>query len=112
MAASPVLHSFWNARDESARYPRRLAGLDRSRRHGGRKRALGTGAPMAIPQGPNQRWSVDFVSDSLACGRRFRILSVIDDFSRECLASVVDTLLSGLRVARELDRLAERRGYP
>lgn len=67
---------------------------------------------MAIPQGPNQRWSVDFVSDSLACGRRFRILSVIDDFSRECLASVVDTSLSGLRVARELDRLAERRGYP
>ena len=67
---------------------------------------------MAIPQGPNQRWSVDFVSDSLACGRRFRILSVIDDFSRECLASVVDTSLSGLREARELDRLAERRGYP
>lgn len=67
---------------------------------------------MAIPKGPNQRWSVDFVSDSLACGRRFRILSVIDDFSRECLASVVDTSLSGLRVARELDRLAERRGYP
>lgn len=73
---------------------------------------MGTRAPMAIPKGPNQRWSVDFVSDSLACGRRFRILSVIDDFSRECLASVVDTSLSGLRVARELDRLAERRGYP
>ena len=73
---------------------------------------MGTRAPMAIPQGPNQRWSVDFVSDSLACGRCFRILSVIDDFSRECLASVVDTSLSGLRVARELDRLAERRGYP
>jgi putative transposase len=82
------------------------------RRRGGRKRALGTRAPMAIPQGPNQRWSLDFVSDSLACGRRFRILCVIDDFSRECLASVVDTSLSGLRVARELDRLAERRGYP
>jgi putative transposase len=38
---------------------------------------------MAIPQGPNQGWSLDFVSDALACGRRFRVLYVIDDFSRE-----------------------------
>ena len=82
------------------------------RKRGGRKRALGTRAPMAIPQGPNQRWSLDFVSDSLACGRRFRILCVIDDVSRECLAAVVDTSLSGIRVARELDRIAEMRGYP
>lgn len=67
---------------------------------------------MAIPQGPNQRWSLDFVSDSLSCGRRFRILNVIDDFSRECLAAVVDTSLSGDRVGRELDRIAELRGYP
>ncbi len=81
------------------------------RKRGGRKRALGTRAPMAIPQGPNQRWSLDFVSDSLSCGRRFRILNVIDDFSRECLAAVVDTSLSGIRVARELDRIAEMRGY-
>ena len=48
------------------------------RKRGGRKRALGTRAPMAIPQEPNQRWSLDFVSDSLACGRRFRLLNVID----------------------------------
>ncbi|MBU2486446.1 MAG: IS3 family transposase [Alphaproteobacteria bacterium] len=82
------------------------------RKRGGRKRALGTRSPMAIPQGPNQRWSLDFVSDSLTCGRRFRILNVIDDFSRECLASVVDTSLSGIRVARELDQIAEMRGYP
>src|SRR6056297_1021463 len=67
---------------------------------------------MAIPQGPNQRWPLDFVSDSLSCGRRFRILNVIDDFSRECLAAVVDTSLSGIRVGRELDRIAEMRGYP
>ena len=67
---------------------------------------------MAIPQGPNQRWSLDFVSDSLSCARRFRILNVIDDFSHECLAAVVDTSLSGDRVARELDRIAEMRGYP
>ena len=82
------------------------------RKRGGRKRAVGTRTPMAIPQGPNQRWSLDFVSDSLSCGRRFRILNVIDDFSRECLAAVVDTSLSGERVARELDRIAEIRGYP
>ncbi|GIT89285.1 transposase [Roseobacter sp. OBYS 0001] len=82
------------------------------RKRSGRKRAVGTRAPMAVPQGPNQRWSLDFVSDSLSCGRRFHILNVIDDFSRECLAAVVDTSLSGDRVGRELDRIAEMRGYP
>ena len=82
------------------------------RKRGGRKRALGTRAPMTIPQGPNQRWSLDFVSDALSCGRRFRVLCVIDDFSRECLATIVDTSISGVRVARELDRIAESRGYP
>ncbi|MGX1501284.1 transposase InsO family protein [Labrenzia sp. MBR-25] len=57
--------------------------------------------------------SLDFVSDALIDGRRFRILSVIDDFSRECLATVVDNSISGARVARELDMIAERRGrYP
>jgi putative transposase len=80
------------------------------RRRGGRKRALGTRAPMAIPQGPNQRWSLDFVSDALADGRRFRVLCVVDDFTREALGTVVDTSLSGLRVARELDRLVAERG--
>lgn len=82
------------------------------RRRGGRKRALGTRAPITIPQDANQRWSLDFVSDTLVDGRRFRILCVIDDFSRECLATVVDNSLSGERVARELDVIAERRGYP
>lgn len=82
------------------------------RKRGGRKRALGTRAPMAIPQDANQRWSLDFVSDTLTDGRRFRILCIIDDFSRECLAAVVDNSLSGERVARELDSIAERRGYP
>jgi putative transposase len=82
------------------------------RKRGGRKRALGTRAPMAIPQRPNQRWSLDFVGDSLAWGRRFRVLCTIDDFSRECLGAIVDTSISGHRVARELDRIAELRGYP
>ena len=80
------------------------------RRRGGRKRALGTRAPMAVPQGRNLRWSLDFVADMLVHGRRFRILAVMDDFTRECLGLVADTSLSGLRVARELDRIAQVRG--
>ncbi len=72
---------------------------------------MGTRKPMAIPQGPNQRWSLDFVPDSLSCGRRFRILNVIGDFSRACLAAVADTCLSDDRMAHELDRIAEMRGY-
>jgi putative transposase len=82
------------------------------RRRGGRKRALGTRAPMALPQGPNQRWSLDFVSDAFTDGRRFRIFAVVDDFTRECLALVADTSLSGARVARELDTLIAVRGKP
>jgi putative transposase len=82
------------------------------RRRGGRKRALGTRAPMTIPQGPNQRWSLDFVSDALADSRRFRILAVVDDFSRECLCLVADTSLSGMRVGRELDTIIAERGRP
>ena len=76
------------------------------RKRGGRKRALGTRAPMAIPQDRNLRWSLDFVADTLVSGRRFRILTVVDDFSRECLGLVVDTSLTGPRVVRELDRIA------
>ena len=67
---------------------------------------------MAIPQDTNQRWSLDFVSDALVDGRRFHILCVIDDFSRECLATIVDNSLSGERVTHELDAIAEPRGYP
>ena len=82
------------------------------RKRGGRKRAIGTRRPVAIPQGPNQRWSLDFLSDVLNDGRRFRILAVIDNFTRECLACVVDNSLSGVRTACELDRIAERRAHP
>ena len=82
------------------------------RKRGGRKRALGTRAPMVVPQGANRRWSLDFASDALLDSRRFRILCVIDDFTRECLATVVDNSLSGVRVARELDRLCILRGRP
>ena len=68
------------------------------RKRGGRKRALGTRAPLTIPQAPNQRWSLDFAADVLSDGRRLRILVVVDDFSRECLALVADRSLTGQRV--------------
>ena len=82
------------------------------RKRGGRKRALGTRAPMAIPQDQNLRWSLDFVMDTMVSGRRFRILTVVDDFTRECLTLLVDTSLTSLRVVRELDRVIEIRGCP
>jgi putative transposase len=82
------------------------------RRRGGRKRALGTRAPMEVPQGADVRWSLDFVSDTLTDGRRLRILAVVDDFTRECVALVADTSLSGIRVCRELDAAIARRGKP
>ena len=82
------------------------------RRRRGRKRATGTRAPMALPNGPNQRWSLDFVADAFSWGRRFRILCIVDDFTREALALVVDTSIGGHRMARELDALIARRGRP
>lgn len=82
------------------------------RRRGGRKRAIGTRAPMLVPLRPDERWSLDFVSDQLTDGRRFRILAIVDDCTRECLALVADTSLSGTRVARELDGLVAERGRP
>ena len=82
------------------------------RRRSGRKRTVGTRAPMALRQGPNQRWSLDFLSDAFADGRRFRILAIVDDFTRECLALVADTSLPGLRVTRELDAVITHRGRP
>ncbi len=82
------------------------------RRRGGRKRAIGTRAPVLLPLAPNERWSLDFISDQFTDGRRFRILTVVDDCTRECLALLADTSLSGVRVARELDRLIAERGKP
>ncbi len=68
------------------------------------------GVAIFLPQAPNQRWSLDLVADSLSCGGRFRLLCIIDDFSKEYLAAIVGTSLSDQRVARELDRLTELRG--
>jgi len=82
------------------------------RRRRSRKRALGTRRPILVPDRVNQRWSLDFVSDALSDGRRFRALCVVDDHSREALAIVVDRSLSGRRVVRALDEVIGRRGRP
>ena len=80
------------------------------RKRKGRKRAAGSRAPILTEARPNARWSVDFVHDQLSGGRRFRILNVIDDVTKECLAAIADTSISGWRAARELDVVITWRG--
>jgi putative transposase len=82
------------------------------RRRKGRKRAVGTRTPPPVLALPNQRWSLDFVHDQMVTGRRFRVLNVVDDVTRECLAAVPDTSISGKRVVRELTDLIAWRGKP
>ena len=78
-----------------------------------RKRyALGDRRPLPKPDAANRSWSMDFVSDGLADGRKLRCLAIVDDCTRECLAIDVDTSLTGRRVAGVLDRLADGRGLP
>lgn len=89
----------------------RQAGLAVRRRK--RKRVIADrGKPQTILAIPNQRWSMDFVSDSTSSGQRFRVLVVLDEGTRECLACEADTSLTGARVQRVLDRIALDRGYP
>jgi putative transposase len=80
------------------------------RRRGGRKRAMGSRAPMVLPLMPNQRCSLDFVSDQLKDGRLFRIMTVVDECTRDCLALIADTSLSGARGAREPAMLFDAHG--
>lgn len=82
------------------------------RRRKGRKRSTGSRSEMPVPHRPGDRWSLDFVSDSLQRGRKLRILAVIDDCIRENLALIVDFSFSGERVARELDQLIRLYGKP
>lgn len=78
-----------------------------------RKRLARARVPASVPIVPNERWSMDFVSDSLADGRRLRIFNVVDDCTREALLMEVDTSISGQCVARLLDGVAKARGaYP
>jgi putative transposase len=80
------------------------------RKRRARRRAVGVRAPILVEARPNARWSLDFVHDQFACGRRFRILNIVDDVTRECLAAIPDTSISGRRVARELTAVIELRG--
>lgn len=82
------------------------------RKRKARRKAIGTRAPILVEARPNARWSLDFVHDQFAKGQRFRVLNVVDDVTRECLAAIPDTSISGRRVARELMALIERRGKP
>jgi transposase InsO family protein len=82
------------------------------RKRRARRRAVGTRCPILVEAKANARWSLDFVHDQFAHGRRFHILNVVDDVTRECLAAIPDTSISGRRVARELTDLIERRGKP
>jgi putative transposase len=82
------------------------------RKRRARRRAVGLRAPILVEAKTNARWSLDFVHDQFANGRRFRILNVVDDVTRECLVAIPDTSISGRRVARELRVLIERRGKP
>ena len=86
-----------------------LAMRRRKRKHSGQRLAAATKTPL---QRVNQRWAMDFVADTLAHGRTFRILTLIDEHTRECLAVETDTSLPGLRVIRVLERLSQTRGLP
>ena len=81
-------------------------------RRSSRKRAVGTRAPAPVFALPNQRWSLDFVHDQMASGRRFRVLNVVDNVTRECLAAMPYTSISGRRVVRDLAKLIVERGEP
>ena len=77
-----------------------------------RRKAVGSRAPILVEAKPNARWSLDFVHDQLACGRRLRIVNIVDDVTRECLAAIPNSSISGKRATRELTMLIERRGKP
>ena len=82
------------------------------RRKGKRRLPTRNPEPLAVPSMANQCWSMDFMSDTLRDGRRFRTFNVLEDFNREILAIEVDLNLPAARVIRVLDRIAEQRGYP
>jgi putative transposase len=82
------------------------------RRKRRKRAAMGRRVMLAPAQEVNERWSMDFVGDSLADGRTFRTLNIVDDFSREAPAIVVDQSIPGERVVRELDTLGAERGLP
>jgi transposase InsO family protein len=82
------------------------------RKRRARRKAVGSRTPILVEARPNARWSLDFVHDQFSCGRRFRILNIVDDVTRECLGAIPDLSISGRRAAQELTRIVERRGKP
>jgi putative transposase len=82
------------------------------RKRRARRKAVGARAPILVEAKPNARWSTDFVHDQFANGRRFRILNIVDDVTKQCLGAIPDTSISGRRVARELAAIIERQGKP
>jgi putative transposase len=108
--AAPILHAVLKAEALVINHKRterlyREEGLSlRLRRR--RKLPAVARVPLSVPQGPNERWSMDFIHDQLATGRRFRCLTLVDDFTRQCLAIHVDTSIGGASVVAVLQRLA------
>jgi putative transposase len=103
----------WGHRWNHKRVHRVYCRLNLNKRRCGKKRLPNRNpVPLAVPDTINGCWSIDFMSDSLFCGRRFRTFNVIDDFNREALAIEVDVGLSAERVRRVLDRVVAWRGYP
>lgn len=82
------------------------------RKRRSRRRAVGTRAPILVEARANARWSLDCVHDQFADGRRFRVLNVADGVTRECLAAVPATSISGRRVSRGLTALIQQRCGP
>jgi len=105
----PTLHDMLRAAGHVTNYKRtyrisRAEGLQvRTKR---RRKLTRPRVPMPVPDRGNQRWSMHFVSDQLANGRRFRVLNVVDDYSRECVLQILDFSISGKRLGGELSRLA------
>lgn len=110
-----MLHEFLRAeglvvnRKRTYRIYRELGLQVRTKR---RKKLTRPRVPMPVPKRPRERWSLDFVSDQLANGRRFRVLNIVDDYSRECVSQIVDFSISGHRLARHLAELNNTCGLP
>ena len=103
----------WGHRWNHKRVYRLYCELNLNKRRRGKKRLPSRNpAPLAVPAVANHCWSMDFMSDSLFCGRRFRTFNLVDDFNREALAIEVDLNLPAPRVIRVLERAVAWRGYP
>jgi putative transposase len=109
------LHVLLRRRGETVNHKKlyrvyRAAGLSLRRKK--RKHCVRTGQPLQVRTAANQEWALDFAHDAVACGRAIRVLSVVDAYTRECLALEVDTSFASRRVTRVLDQIIVERGVP